>query len=249
MKKGPCFEHGFCQEGPLLVTMSVKSEIQGKLATREIPMAKYTSVLSQLLRYVPRREFQAIVQCQQGDKGVRSFPSWRQFVALIYGQLTGQHSLRDLVTALNSSLHKLQHVGLRAVRCSTLADANSKRSHEIFRELFFALYGRCCQQAPSHGFQFRHKLYSLDATVIDLRPSLFTWQSVQSRSDLDRLRLVLESLADEELMVKLERQRGRGRDDYPVRAMWNSVLAGIVFEPESIESLRRELSRNGELRV
>ncbi len=80
------------------------------------------------------------------------------------------------------------------------------------------------------------------------RPSLFTWQSVESRSDLDRLRLVLGSLADEELMVKLERQRGRGRDDYPVRAMWNSVLAGIVFEHESIESLRRELSRNGELR-
>ena len=72
------------------------------------------------------------------------------------------------------------------------------------------------------------------------RPSLFSWQSVQSRSDLD-WRLVLESLADEELMVKLERQRGRGRDDYPVRAMWNSVLAGIVFEHESIESLRREL--------
>ena len=80
------------------------------------------------------------------------------------------------------------------------------------------------------------------------RPSLFTWQSVESRSDLDRLRLVLESLSDEELMVKLEKQRGRGRDDYPVRAMWNSVLAGIVFEHESIESLRRDLSRNGELR-
>ena len=88
-------------------------------------MAKYTSVLSQLLRYVPRREFLAIVQRQQGEKGVRSFSSWRQFVALFYGQLTGQHSLRDLVTALNSSLHKLQHVGLRAVRRSTLADANS----------------------------------------------------------------------------------------------------------------------------
>ena len=81
------------------------------------------------------------------------------------------------------------------------------------------------------------------------RPSLFTWQRVESRSDLDRLRLVLKSLADDELMVKLERQRGRGRDDNPVRAMWNSVLAGIVFEHESIESLRRELSRNGELRV
>jgi hypothetical protein len=65
---------------------------------------------------------------------------------------------------------------------------------------------------------------------------------------LDRLRLVLEALPDEALMVRLEAQRGKGRDDYPVRAIWNSLLAGIVFQHQSVESLRRELSRNGELR-
>lgn len=80
------------------------------------------------------------------------------------------------------------------------------------------------------------------------RQSLFCWKNVESKSDLDRLRLVLESLPDEELMIKLENRRGKGRDDYPVRAVWNSILAGIVFQHESIESLRRELSRNGELR-
>ena len=80
------------------------------------------------------------------------------------------------------------------------------------------------------------------------RQSLFSWKNVESKSDLDRLRLVLESLPDEELMIKLENRRGKGRDDYPVRAVWNSILAGIVFQHESVESLRRELSRNGELR-
>jgi hypothetical protein len=71
---------------------------------------------------------------------------------------------------------------------------------------------------------------------------------VEAKSDLDRLQLVLEALPDEKLMQKLEGHRGRGRDDYPVRATWNSVLAGIVFQHESVASLRRELSRNGELR-
>ena len=84
--------------------------------------------------------------------------------------------------------------------------------------------------------------------AINRRPSLFSWRSVESRSDLDRLRLVLETLPDEELMKRLEAKRGRGRNDYPVRAIWNSLIAGIVFQHESIESLRRELSRNGELR-
>jgi len=49
-------------------------------------------------------------------------------------------------------------------------------------------------------------------------------------------------------MKTLERQRGKGQDDYTVRAMWNSVLASIVFQHDSVEKLRRELSRNGQLR-
>ena len=61
-------------------------------------MAKYTSVLPQLLRHIPRDEFRAIVERHQGDKGVRKLSCWGQVVALFFGQLTGQHSLRDLVT-------------------------------------------------------------------------------------------------------------------------------------------------------
>ena len=49
-------------------------------------------------------------------------------------------------------------------------------------------------------------------------------------------------------MRVLEEERGKGRDDYPIRAVWNSLLAGIVFQHPTIESLRRELARNGQLR-
>jgi hypothetical protein len=81
-----------------------------------------------------------------------------------------------------------------------------------------------------------------------LVPYLFKWQEVEAKSDLERLRLVLEHLPDETLMKKLEAHRDKGRDDYPIRPVWNSVLAGIVYQHESVESLRRELLRNGELR-
>ena len=94
-------------------------------------MAKYTSVLHQLLRHVPRDEFRAIVERHQGDKGVRKLSCWGQFVALFFGQLTGQHSLRDLITTLDAGRKKLQQVGLGAVSRSTLADANRKRPQEI----------------------------------------------------------------------------------------------------------------------
>jgi Transposase DDE domain/Transposase domain (DUF772) len=81
-----------------------------------------------------------------------------------------------------------------------------------------------------------------------ITPYLFTWQEVESRSDLERLRLVLDHMGDEGLMRKLEENRKWGRDDYPIRPVWNSVLAGIVYQHSRVDSLRRELSRNGQLR-
>ena len=77
---------------------------------------------------------------------------------------------------------------------------------------------------------------------------LFSWQDVESLGDLERLLLVLRYLPDENLIAILEKVRGNGRDDYPVEPMWNSVIAGVVFQHISAESLRRELQRNGQLR-
>jgi len=80
------------------------------------------------------------------------------------------------------------------------------------------------------------------------QPQLFSWNDIEAHSDLHRLRMVLDSLPDEPLMRTLEAERKGRRDDYPVRAVWNSVLAGLVFQHPNIESLRRELRRNAELR-
>ena len=78
---------------------------------------------------------------------------------------------------------------------------------------------------------------------------LFDYKEIEELGDLERLRLVLEYLPDEELMRKLEQERGHGRDDYKIRAMWNSIIAGIVYQHPTNESLRRELGRNGQLRA
>lgn len=78
--------------------------------------------------------------------------------------------------------------------------------------------------------------------------TLFSWKEIENLGDLERLSLLLEHLPDEALMQLLEAQRGRGRNDYPIRPTWNSILAGIVYEHSSIESLRRELKRNAQLR-
>jgi hypothetical protein len=84
--------------------------------------------------------------------------------------------------------------------------------------------------------------------AIIAQKQLFGWSDIQILGDLERLKLVVTYLPDEKLVSALEQERGRGIDDYPVRPVWNSILAGVVFQHISVESLRRELLRNGQLR-
>lgn len=78
--------------------------------------------------------------------------------------------------------------------------------------------------------------------------NIFSWREIEDLGDLERLQLIINHFPDEKLMQILEKERSKGRNDYPIRCVWNSILAGIVYQHNSIESLRRELLRNAQLR-
>jgi hypothetical protein len=84
--------------------------------------------------------------------------------------------------------------------------------------------------------------------AVILQQQLFGWKQIDTVSDLDRLKLVLEVLPDEKFVNLLEKKRAQGRDDYPIRPCWNALIAGIIYQHQSVASLLRELWRNGELR-
>jgi len=81
-----------------------------------------------------------------------------------------------------------------------------------------------------------------------IQQKIFSWKDVEASGEIERLRMVIEAIPDDGLMGALEADRKGRRDDYPIRPLWNSILGGIVYQHVSIESLRRELLRNGELR-
>lgn len=76
------------------------------------------------------------------------------------------------------------------------------------------------------------------------QPSLFSWQDIEVKTDIERFILVRDNMPDKKIIQYLEVMRGNGRDDFPIIAMWNALIAGIVFQHVSIASLIRELSRN-----
>lgn len=78
--------------------------------------------------------------------------------------------------------------------------------------------------------------------------TLFGEDEFEDFGDLERLQMVLAALPDGGLIRKLYRIRGKGRNDWPCEAMWNSFIASFLFEYPTIEALLRELRRNSQLR-
>jgi len=84
--------------------------------------------------------------------------------------------------------------------------------------------------------------------IIISQINLFDYSEIENLGDLERLGLALVGTDDEALVQKLEKARGNGRDEYPVRVMWNLFIAMRVFEHSGVASFRRELLRNSQLR-
>jgi len=133
------------------------------------------TIFNQLLHLVPRHEFQKLVRRYDSDRYVKHFTTWQQFITLLYAQVRGKDSLRDIETSLSVSQPKWYHLGLKSVKRSTLSDANTNRNPKIYEDMFYTILNRCKAVTPKHKFRFKNPLYSIDGTTISLCLSMFPW--------------------------------------------------------------------------
>ena len=138
-------------------------------------MAHNSTVFAQLLKLVPRHEFEGLAREHGSGRKARKLTRWSQFVAMGMAQLAGRSSLRDIVSNLSAQSRKLYHLGAGEVSRSSLSRVNADKPWELYEALFGRLLSRCQASSPGHGFRFKNRLYSLDATVIDLCLSMFPW--------------------------------------------------------------------------
>ena len=99
-------------------------------------MRHHNSVFHGLLKHLPWSKFEALVDEHKADARVRRLSTKSQLVALLYGQLAGAASLREIEAAVGSHARRLYHLGAKEVSRSTLADANAHRPCEVFTGLF-----------------------------------------------------------------------------------------------------------------
>jgi Transposase DDE domain/Domain of unknown function (DUF4372) len=138
-------------------------------------MRKLDTIFGELLKLVPRYQFEKAVNQYRGDRYVKSYTTWQQYITILFSQVKQKDSIRDIVTGLEANESRWYHLGLTGIHRSTFSDANNKRSFQIFEDLFYHLLSRCKDLTPKHRFKFKNELYSIDASVIDLCLSVFPW--------------------------------------------------------------------------
>ena len=137
-------------------------------------MKHANTIFHQLLRQIPRHRFEAVVRRHKGDYRTRALSCWHQFTVLLFAQLGGCRSLRDVVSAWGSHAPCHYHVGGRVVKRSTLADANASRPHQIYLELFHWLL------AQTRNGSGKEMVRLIDSTTIDLCKQRFEWAHFRS---------------------------------------------------------------------
>jgi Transposase DDE domain/Domain of unknown function (DUF4372) len=135
-------------------------------------MRHQNSVFHGVLKHVPWAEFDRLVEAHGADLRVRRLTTKSQFVALLYGQLSGATSLREIVGGLESHAARLYHLGARPAQRSTLADANAMRPSAVFSELFAQMV-----QRAHRGLRRRiaETTYLIDATGLRLSALCADW--------------------------------------------------------------------------
>jgi hypothetical protein len=151
-----------------------------------------------MLQLISRAGFDGAVRRHRAERHARGFTSWGQFVAMLFCQLGGAKSLREICGGLAASEGKLRHLGLpEAPPRSTLAYANEHRPWQLYEDVFQQVLRQCQGLAATRSgsqrkFRFKNKLISMDATVIDLCATVFDWALYRRTKGAVKLHLMLD---------------------------------------------------------
>ena len=216
-----------------------------------IPVA---SCFSQLLSLVDRGSFARAVRQHQAERGAKGFGCWDQFVAMLFCQMGGANSLREICGGLATATGKLVHLGLhQAPTRSTLSYANTHRPWQLYQTVFEELLKSCQSLAATkkRRFRFKHPLRSVDTSIIELCIQVFDWARFQRTKGAIKLHLQLDHQGclpcwalvtdgdtnDVRIAQKLEFAPGtivvidRGYLDYALYERWTE--SGVYFVTRS----------------
>ncbi len=128
-------------------------------------------ILSQILDVIPSSIINAANRKHKSNRYYKRLPLRVHLVSLLYGVFTYCNGLRELCEGLLACEGKLSHLGLdKAPARSTLSDANSKRSYQVFETIYYGLlkqYHSSISDSRLKGLSIRN-LKIIDSSTIQL---------------------------------------------------------------------------------
>lgn len=188
-------------------------------------MLHQNSVFHSLMKHVPWNRFERIVEKYEADKWVRKLTTKRQFIALLYGQLSGSTSLREIVGGMESHETRLYHLGAAPVKRSTLSDANTLRPWQVFSELFAQMLPqahRRLRQASKDAIRL------IDSTSLRLSSLSEDWATFSTDVFGAKVHVVYDPKAD--LPVYFAVTPGKVNDITPAKAIPIEAGATYVYD-------------------
>lgn len=154
------------------------------------------SMFAQIVQLLPQSLFFGLVQKYQTDKGAKGISTWDQLIAMMFCQLSGAESLREISDGLYSSIGKLNHLGAQAVGRSSLSYVNQHRDYRVYEDFYYGLLNHFRSTLTGAGTKqilAGKKIFSLDSTTIGLCLKLFDWARFRTTKGGIKLHTLLDN--------------------------------------------------------
>lgn len=154
------------------------------------------SMFAQIVQLLPQSLFFKLVQKYQTDKAAKGINTWDQLIAMMFCQLSGAESLREISDGLYSSIGKLNHLGAHAVGRSSLSYVNQHRDYHVYQDFYYGLldhYREVLTGARVNQILTGKKIFSLDSTTIGLCLKLFDWARFRTTKGGIKLHTLLDN--------------------------------------------------------
>jgi len=222
-------------------------------------------IFSQVMDHLPIHTFRKCVERYSGNRYVKSFNCFDQFLCMAFGQLTHRESLRDIEICLRAHKPKLYHIGIRGgISRNTFSNANKTRDWRIYADFANALIkiARPLYSREDLGLEMKNTVYALDASTIDLCMSVFPWALFRSTKSAVKLHTLLDLrgnipifmyISDVNTLDLLIPETGafyimdRGYLDFTRLYRWHTAGAYFVIRAKSNTKFKRRYSRPVEM--
>jgi len=227
-------------------------------------------IFSQVMDHLPIHTFRKCVERYSGNRYVKSFNCFDQFLCMAFGQLTHRESLRDIEICLRAHKPKLYHIGIRGgISRNTFSNANKTRDWRIYADFAHALIkiARPLYSREDLGLELKNTVYALDASTIDLCMSVFPWALFRLTKSAVKLHTLLDlrgnipifmhisdgKMHDVNALDLLIPETGafyimdRGYLDFKRLYSWHTAGAYFVIRAKSNTKFKRRYSRSVEM--